>query len=177
LLAEERARIIEQLTDGIERNARFSKKFDSVRSAMLTLADMHAVESIDILIRHIGYPFTAEQDDLQIAPPRVTYIDERAPAVAALTKIGPACIDPVIEKLTTSDREVERIGLVSVLRQLKVPFTRERLLLMAENADVQGKANLATALKMYDEWLPPAERTKRLLERLKELPLTPTVDK
>ena len=167
-LTRERERTIKRLVDSIEEKVQFSAKVDSVRNAMMVLADMHAVESIDVLIRHIGYPTTAEIDDGLIGRPFFAWVDN-TPSVAALVKIGPSCIDPVISKLKTTDREVEHLALVSVLRQLDTPFMRERLVLATEKADGSAKTNLTNALKMYDEWIPPAERKKRLFDRLEQM--------
>jgi hypothetical protein len=176
-LAQERARIIKRLEEGITSKAQHAVNLYHVRNGMNALADMHAVESTEFLIRYVGYPFTAEGP--HTSPPLhvLAPIESQAPAVTALVRIGPSCVEPVISRLKSTDQHVERIALIAVLKELSTPYTRERLVVASEKSDDQERANLATALRIYDEWIPAAERTKRLLERLKELPLTPPTGK
>jgi hypothetical protein len=177
-LSKERADLIKQLTAFIKDNAHSQRNFGKVKDVMGALGDIRATESMNVLLQHIGYPFTAEVDDSTDKVGITIFIDARLPATEALIAMGDQSVDPVIEKLSATDHPIETEACIIVLRHLRTRYIRERIVLLAESGiNEQTKIRLNRALKIYDEWLPAAERTKRLLERLKELPLTPPTDK
>jgi hypothetical protein len=136
---------------------------------MSVLGDLRATEAIDVLVKHIGYPWTAKIDDRVIVSPARIAFGGSGPAVDALVRIGEPCVDAVIWKIRTTKVQEERIACVNVLRRLGIPFTRERLEKSKRTATEKAEASLDEALRLYDEWLSPEERAKRMQKKLTEL--------
>jgi hypothetical protein len=170
-LLHERNSTISQLISAIEEKADRSSNHAFVRDAMTVLGDIRASEAIDVLVRHIAYPRTATIEDRQFTSAgRISIGDAGLPAIDALVKIGEPCVDAVIMKIRTTTVANERIACVGVLRRLKVPFMRERLGAAVAVSNEREGESVREALMLFDEWVSPEERVKRLHSRIKEYP-------
>jgi hypothetical protein len=73
----------------------------------------------------------------------------------------------LIAKIRATDKRIEIVACVGVLRRLKTPRMRECLEKAAKTAEGREKSALKEALQLYDEWIPPEERAANLREKLK----------
>jgi hypothetical protein len=165
---QDRKALISQLSSAIEAKAQRTSNEHVVGEWMSILGDLRANEAIDVLVKHIGYPRTAKIDDRVPTSAARVYFSSSGPAVDALVRIGEPCVDAVIWKIRTTKVREERIACVSVLRRLGIPFTRERLEKSKTTATETAEASLNEALQLFDEWISPEERVKRIQRKLEE---------
>jgi hypothetical protein len=168
-IVKRRSETVNALLKSIEDNVGRGR-IAAVNDALSALGDIQAVESVEQLVSHIGYPFTSESDDAlsDFLPPMSVYKDNQLPTVKTLVKLGEPSISPVIRKLATTDELTERLAGILVLRDLRVPFIRERLAQAERSArDQNEKTRLQRALKDFDNWLPVEERARRLQQHFR----------
>ncbi|GAH57113.1 unnamed protein product, partial [marine sediment metagenome] len=116
------------------------RKPASVYAAMTVLGEMRAIEAVDVLVGHIGFPHVYEGEPMPIFGGMGMMHDglkgiERAyPAVRPLIQIGEPCIGEVLRKLSRSDQRGERMACLGVLLGLRdQPLVVEMLKEAIEN--------------------------------------------
>lgn len=111
----------------IEDKKNLQKKQASVEAAMFVLGEIRAVEAIEVLVDHIGYPYVLESPGGQYSAivtggrtgRGLKGMQKVCPAVPALIKIGEPCLNGVISKLASTDNTLECRACLSVLVGLR----------------------------------------------------------
>lgn len=123
-ILQERKNMISQLVTAIDDPENHVYRPYSVKQAMETLGSLRAVEGIDILTEHIGWPGVRHPRAVN-DPGRLAMIGElsrttadRTPAVEALVAIGEPSVAKVIAKLTETESVLEQTSCRAVLRRL-----------------------------------------------------------
>lgn len=120
-LVASRKRLIGQLIDIIEEQENRSHEKTSVQAAMYILGEMRALEAIDVLVGHLGFPFTENEGVIVIHGGMMFRKLEDAgrmyPGVDALIKIGEPCLDAVLAKQKSPvERATPYVAVMVVLR-------------------------------------------------------------
>jgi len=155
-------RLIE-ITANVENRV---KKPASVHSAIFVLGEMRAVEAIEVLVGHIGFPLVREP-----CPPwypargagmgqsygHLREAGRAYPAAAALIKIGEPCLEAVTEKLGSTDDVVHEHACLAVLVGLREVAVVEEMLKRAAEKETDTKKkkrfqlSLQTLVRMTKE--------------------------
>jgi len=100
----------------------------SVRATIFILGEMRAVEAVQVLVGHIGFPYVYEYTAGESIPVDadggtlwrgIKGIQKTYPAVKALIKIGEPSLDDVINKLSSTDHLTEQKACLGVLVGLR----------------------------------------------------------
>ena len=153
-----RKNLISGLINIIEQKENRMKKETSVRAAIFILGEMRAVEAVQVLVGHIGFPHVyeytgefipvvAEGGMLQKGLKRIGKV---YPAADALIKIGEPCQGHIIDKLSSADSVSEQKACLGVLIGLK---TRDSVIHMLKDAinketDTKKKNRLQSSLDL-----------------------------
>jgi len=175
-LLNERTKLIQSLMAQIKKDAQSAKNVWKVRDMMNVLGDIHASESIPVLLQFAGYPHTSPDAGRVEPDPRpsfaIGFFDESMPATDALVKIGEPAIGPIVDKLTRTNSKMERISLATALRRIDSPFGRSRLVDAATGAKGDEQTSgLNEAIRIYDAWTPTSKRVKEIQEHFNALEL------
>jgi len=117
--------LIARLINIVKNNENRLKRQASVRAAMFILGEMRAVEAIEALVEHIGFPFVYEGEPMIVdieggmIHRGLKGIGKTYPAVSALIKIGEPCLGDVITKLSSTDHLLEEKACLGVLVGLR----------------------------------------------------------
>ena len=117
--------LIARLIDIIKVKENRLRNQASVKAAIFILGEMRALEAIEVLVDHIGFPDVYEGKPLTVnIEARMLHrgiknIGEVYPAAEGLIKIGEPCLDPVIIKLTSSVSATEQKACLAVLVGLR----------------------------------------------------------
>jgi hypothetical protein len=126
-LVAERKALISQLMSVIGEKENRQRRQASVEAAMYVLGEMRAVEAVEVLAEHIGFPYVQEAPDEPYAimggmgrTGRGWRGMERASrAVPALIKIGEPCLDKVTDELSETGNINKQWACLAVLVRLK----------------------------------------------------------
>lgn len=127
-LVTARKSLIAGLIKIVEQKENRIKKEPSVRAAIFVMGEMRAVEAIEMLVDHIGFPYVQEGgDEPRPGPPAgmgslkrgLRGAQKTYPAVAALVKIGEPCLGAVITKIASTENVNERKACLGVLLGLR----------------------------------------------------------
>jgi hypothetical protein len=110
-----RAELVQRLSKAIEDRAHGPQVLEGVQEMMSTLGDLRDPAAVDVLVKHIGFPFVDYPEGVDSVLKGALWVDERAgrslsdylPAIRALVKIGPSCIVPVAKKLAKTQNQTE----------------------------------------------------------------------
>jgi hypothetical protein len=117
--------LVSKLCEMVDDRVNHLQRPNAVSSAMTLLGHLRAVRAVDVLVKHIGFPYVGhpvnsgqggiiggEGGDLHKAT------EQRHPAVGALISIGEPCVDRVIRELATTDHVVKVAACEAVLQRL-----------------------------------------------------------
>lgn len=161
-----RKNLISGLINIVEQKENRIKKESSVRAAIFILGEMRAVEAVQVLVGHIGFPHVTEQwREPTPGPPAgmgtirsgLSGIQKTYPAVGALIKIGEPCLGHVIDKLSSTDNISEQKACLGVLVGLR---QRDSVIHMLKDA-----INKETDTKKKDRLQSSLDLLKLMLER------------
>lgn len=122
------------------------RKRASVEAAMFVLGEMRAVEAVEVLVDHIGFPYVHEGGGY--APLEVEGgmwhkglkgIGRIYAAAQALIKIGEPCIESIMNKLSVTEGMNERLACFGVLVDLKGEATGQSMLKDAIEGETESK--------------------------------------
>lgn len=114
-------KIVNQKENRIKREA-------SVRTAIIVLGEMRAVEAVQVLVDNIGFPYVMEpwSEPMPGPPagmgtivPGLNGIQKTYPAVGSLVMIGEPCLDAVINKMASTENVNEQKACLGVLIGLR----------------------------------------------------------
>jgi hypothetical protein len=149
-LLASRKMLIAQLIDIVDDEEDRAHNKASVETAMYILGEMRALEAIDVLVDHLGFPFT-ENGGITVMHggmmfQRLEDAGRMYPGVDALIKIGEPCLDAVLAKQKSPVRRATPyVAAMVVLRGRD--WTRETLkTTMEEEPDVEKKKWLKRSL-------------------------------
>ncbi len=99
----------------------------SVRATIFILGEMRAVEAVQVLVDHIGFPQVYEYTGESIPVDAeggmlhrgIKGFQKTYPAVKALIKIGEPCLSDLISKLSSTDHMTEEKACLGVLVSLR----------------------------------------------------------
>lgn len=98
-----RKELIGQLIDIIRKKENRIYNKTRVRAAMYILGEMRAVEAVEVLVEHLGFPHTGEGGVVVMhggmLGSSLKAAGKMYPGVDALIKIGEPCLDAVVAKL------------------------------------------------------------------------------
>jgi len=157
-LITSRKDLITQLIDIIKEKENRIKNQASVRAAMFILGEMRAVEAVQVLVDHIGFPQVYEYTGESIPVDAeggmlhrgIKGFQKTYPAVKALIKIGEPCFSDLISKLSSTDHMTEKKACLGVLVGLR---QRDSVIEMLKDAinketDTQKKDRLQSSLDL-----------------------------
>jgi hypothetical protein len=124
---------------------------DSVTRAMYALGELRATQSVDVLVRYIGFPLN-QPELLHMGSGLMRKgIRKSCPATDALIRIGDPAVNPVIARLAETDSMIEmRAGLSVLVALLGKEQTITRL---TQAKDPQTNLKNATRLQQAIEIL------------------------
>jgi hypothetical protein len=173
-LISARRDLIRQLKHIIEDPNNRAYKRSSVRAAMVILGEMRALEAINLLVEHIGWPklhkpgepfFPVAINGGDMVTTLPSY--RRWPAVDALVRIGEPSVDPVFRKLVDIRPEPELKAYLSVLIWLR---DREYILsrlnqLLSQATDPDQRVLLEHAVRLVTDAPPVNPRSPEYRRR------------
>lgn len=134
------------------------RKRASVEAAMFILGEMRAVEAVQVLVDHIGFPQVYEYTGESIPVDAeggmlhrgIKGFQKTYPAVKALIKIGEPCLSDLISKLSSTDHMTEEKACLGVLVGLR---QRDSVIEMLKDAikketDTKKKDRLQSSLDL-----------------------------
>jgi len=150
--------LIGQLINIVKDKQNRLRRRASVRAAMFILGEMRAVEAVQVLVDHIGFPQVYEYTGESIPVDAeggmlhrgIKGFQKTYPAVKALIKIGEPCFSDLISKLSSTDHMTEKKACLGVLVGLR---QRDSVIEMLKDAikketDTQKKDRLQSSLDL-----------------------------